>query len=109
MNEINELKENRIRKIAQISVYCALFLMIVSLVGQIYVANNAGIISNDMNELQSQKVVLEKEISEIKIALSTYSSIAYVDKRAQELGFVEPSEPVQTVETPVLASITSLE
>lgn len=83
----------------------AMLSFIVSMGFQLYVANTTALKGKDFMRLYNKKEELNKEIAYLKYLDSTYSSMAYVEKEADRLGFVHYSEPLTPISLPALASL----
>ncbi len=72
-------------------------LFIITLILQVSVTNGLAIKGKEAQELLVQKSNLENQISELKLEKSKYASIAYIETKAKELGFVENSSYVVAI------------
>lgn len=77
-----------------------------SLFGQIYVTNKLAVKGKEMVRLEARKVQLEKEISELKLQQTAYTSLYHIEQEAKKLGFVENTSYVSTIQ-PVKAVTAS--
>lgn len=90
----------------KISVLC-FGIFIISLLAQMYVSNTTALKGRDFQHLHEQKAALEKELAFLKYEDSHLSSLEYVEEKALILGFVELNEPLLTISSPSLASLST--
>jgi cell division protein FtsB len=79
--------------------------LFISLFAQIYISNSVAIKSDELMRYQEQKNELERKISKLEYEDSQLSSLAYLETRAKELGFVKFSDNVLAIKDPSTASI----
>lgn len=82
-------------------------IFIVSLLAQMYISNTTALKGKDFQHLHEQKAKLEKELALLKYEDSRLSSLEFVEERAVQLGFVELTEPLLSISSPALASLST--
>lgn len=86
-------------------VLCSLSVMLffVSLLFQVHISNATALKGKDFAELYEKKRAVEKEIAYLEFLDSNYSSMEYIEQKAQMLGYVKLTEPLLTITPPALA------
>ena len=90
--------------------YCCVVsfsVFLVTLGFDLYVSNRATIKGKDLQGLYVEKEQLEKDIALLKYEDSNLSSLVYVQQRARDIGFVEMKDPLATISSLPLASLTN--
>jgi len=77
----------------------------VSLILQVIITNKYAIKGNEMNRLKETKHELERQISLVTLEIVDSSSLASVEVKAKELGFVEHTVPIEIVGSSQFAAI----
>ncbi len=85
----------------------SLVIFITSLLVQMYISNTTALKGKDFQNLHEEKAKLEKELALLKYEDSRLSSLEFVEIRAVQLGFVEMTEPLLSVSSPSLASLST--
>lgn len=83
-------------------------LMLTGLVCQIIFTNTLALKGNEFAELRTQKLVLEKTISNLQYDDSKLTAISSVKERAQKLGFVQNTSPLVAVNVNSSTSVAVL-
>lgn len=81
------IKQKLIKEKIILAISFGMFL--ITLVIQVSVTNNLAIKGKEAQDFLAQKDTLEKQISELKLEKSKYASIAYIEDKAKDLGFVD--------------------
>jgi hypothetical protein len=74
-------------------------IFMLGLVGQLYVSNKLALKSKEMVSLDSQRTVLQRQLSELELEQSMYSSMSYIENKAFEMGFVKNTEALLTIKS----------
>jgi hypothetical protein len=85
--------ENISRSMFKLSV----ILFVFSIFFQVFFTNNLAIKSKDLNDLSLQKDVLHKEIARLEFEDSKASSLALIEQKAYESGFVKLEKNVLAI------------
>lgn len=94
--------------------YTLLFLaaatfFVAGLILQLVVSTNLAVKSKDLAYYDKRKHYLTKEVSELELSASKYMSIAYIEERARNLGYVDYNYQVLTIAAaPATAVVPSL-
>ncbi len=101
------MKECRSKVICKKINILSLVIFITSLLVQMYISNTTALKGKDFQHLHEEKAVLEKELALLKYEDSRLSSLEFVEIKAAQLGFVEMTEPLLSVSSPSLASLST--
>ncbi len=99
MKPFNINKSNTLLLLSSVIFFCSLF-------GQIYVTNKLAVKGKEMVELESKKISLEKQISELQLEQTSLTSLSYIEQEALKMGFIKNSSYVSTIQ-PVSAVTAS--
>lgn len=91
------IKPNLSGKRCKLIFFTSTVVFILSLVGQLYVTNHLAVKGREMVQLQEQKAQVSKEISELKLEQSKYTSLHYIEREAYALGFVKNDSYVSAI------------
>jgi hypothetical protein len=83
--------------------YLASIMFCLSFVLQIAVSNYCLAKTLEVQSLYLQTKALESEVSLLNRKISSLSSIAYVEDKSRNLGFIKMSKEVKKITPPVLA------
>lgn len=86
----------------------SLGIFVITLGLNLYVSNRATIKGKDLQSLYLEKTQIEKDISFLEYEDSNLSSLVAIQTRATTLGFEELKEPLATISSAPLASLTSV-
>jgi len=101
------MKECRSKTICKKINILSLGIFLSSLLVQMYISNTTALKGKDFQLLHQEKAKLEKELALLKYEDSRLSSLEFVEVRAVQLGFVEMTEPLLSVSSPSLASLST--
>ena len=73
---------------------------------RMYLTNKFAIKGKELEELSSNKAILEKEIAKLSFEISSISSISYVETEARNKGFTDYKQQIAVISSiPVAALI----
>ena len=101
------MNERKIEKICKTACLLSFCTFISSLIIQLHISNSTALKGKDFQELYNKKETLEKEIAYLKFEDSNLSSLAYIETRAGELGFVLLEVPLASISSPALAALNT--
>ena len=103
-------KMKRKKTVAPYHGVTALFvIMIISAIGiRVHCSTNMAVKNHELKELSHRKEELKKDILSLTYKDSASSSLAMVEVKARELGFVELTEPIYAIDQGVSPQVASL-
>lgn len=84
--KVNRRRPHNINLVSYLFVLSAI-TFVTTLAIQMYVTNGLAIKGKEIVQLEQRRTQLEKEISELVLEQSKYSSLKYVEEQAYDLGF----------------------
>lgn len=82
----------------KIAFILSIFVFVSSIGGKLYLCSVLAVKNGDLEKTIASKKEIEKEISRLSFENSNLSSIEIVEKKAKDLGFVEMSERLLSVD-----------
>jgi cell division protein FtsB len=79
--------------------------LVLSIFLQMYVTNKLAVKGAELVELDNRKVQLEKEIAKFEFEDSSLSSLAYIENKAKETGFVKLTDDILAIKVPATAAV----
>lgn len=91
---------------AKVLFFLSFVFAFATLAVQVVVTNRFAVKGNELAQLITEKDTLEKNVSRLELNKATQSSLAVLDSRARQLGFVEATEHVTPIKPSTVASLT---
>ncbi|MCA9308137.1 hypothetical protein KC980_01365 [candidate division WWE3 bacterium] len=85
--------------IYRVCVIVSFFLTVLSFFSQVFISNTYAAKSTEMRELLAAKQALSRDIDAINLDIIKYSSIAYVNAKALDLGFERPTKEFKVLQS----------
>jgi len=82
-------------------------IFVISLLSQMYISNTTALKGKAFQHLNDEKARLDKELALLKYEDSKLSSLEYVEEKALQMGFVNMTEPLLSISSPALASLST--
>ncbi len=86
------------KNIFKIGFILAVFLFMSSMGCKLYLCSSLAVKNGDLEEAIATKKDLEKDISRLSFENSNLSSIDLVEKKAKDMGFIEMSERLASID-----------
>ncbi len=83
-------------------------LLCICVFARVYVSCTVAVKGVELNELHAKKLELEEEVALLRYEDINLSSLAYVEKRASDLGFVKSPGAFLVVKPAAVAAATSI-
>ncbi len=104
----NRRRPRNINLVAYLLIF-SVISFVFTLAVQMYVTNGLAIKGKEIVQLEQRRAQLEKEISELALEQSKYSSLKYIESQAYDLGFSKNDLYAQKINSAVSkASLTTL-
>ena len=100
-----KLTKNK-QKLCIFCVRCSFMLLVVSLVSQVVVTNAYATKGSEMAILQESADDLSRDISLLHLDLAGVSSMAHMEQRAKEIGFVEYTDSIAVISSSKFAVVS---
>ena len=95
---------------AKTAVFCmrlSFILLVLSLATQMFITNKFAVKGDEMAATLHQKEELQREVSLLELEIAEVASLATVETRAQELGFVEYNQPMAVISSSQFAALAN--
>jgi len=86
------------KNIFKLSFVFATFLFLSCVVCKLYLCSSLAVKNSELENTINAKKQLEKEISKLSFENSTLSSIDAVERKAREMGFIDMSERLSSID-----------
>lgn len=101
-------KTLKINKIIRMSFLASAVLFVLSVGFKLYLCGSLAVKNNDLEQAFLQKQKLSEDISKLTYIDSKLSSISSVEERAKQLGFVEMTSRILSLNPDVPAQVAAL-
>jgi len=96
-------------KFCKIVFKLSLVVFLTSLILQVYISNKVAVEGIDMVNLTNEKEAVALRIEKLKQGTSQFSSLAYIEKRAESLGLISYAGSLRSIEPITVASLVNVQ
>src|SRR3989344_9510356 len=87
----------------------SLVFFLTSLILQVYISNKVAVESVDMVKLTKEKSSIALRIEKLRQETSQFSSLSYIEKRAESLGLISYVGSLRSIEPVTVASLVNVQ
>jgi len=87
----------------------SLIFFLTSLILQVYISNKVAVESVDMVKLTKEKSSIALRIEKLRQETSQFSSLSYIEKRAESLGLISYVGSLRSIEPVTVASLVNVQ